>query len=76
MNANSRTFVVALFAALSFLAACSGPTRHPVEGGTAPENKPAPEKPGEPETPKEPANPVWTKRVVITTGVHGNEPGG
>ncbi|MBP9892846.1 MAG: succinylglutamate desuccinylase/aspartoacylase family protein, partial [Planctomycetes bacterium] len=59
------------------LAACSGPTRHPVEGDSPKANAPANQPQlKEPEKPKEPAKPVWTKRVVITTGVHGNEPSG
>ena len=51
------------------LAACSGPTRHPVEGDSPKANAPANQPQlKEPEKPKEPAKPVWTKRGVLTTG--------
>lgn len=67
------------FAVLA-LAACNGQTRTRDDGAhhmtRACADTPAPQTPKEPEPPKEPAKPVWTKRVVITTGVHGNEPSG
>lgn len=72
--------VAMMIVALALLAACAGPARHPVESdapkSNAPANTPATQTPTEPEKPQEPARPVWTKRVVITTGVHGNEPSG
>jgi hypothetical protein len=69
---------------LLLVAACGGPKRTSVSE-LSPEaqteqpranTQKEPERPKEPEKPKDPPKKVWTKKVVITTGVHGNEPSG
>jgi len=76
-----RAFVaLVLTTALALLGACGGPRRTAVQNGPddspSPSEKPQAVQPKAPDKPEEPVKPQWTKRCVITTGVHGNEPSG